>query len=79
MTPTNDRVLYLDKQGIHQSTVSWFYEYWEPTFTAEMKEFVDAIAEQRAPNAAGLIDGYKAVQWALAAKKAVDEEAVVKI
>lgn len=79
VTPTNDRVLYLDKQGIHQSTVSWFYEYWEPTFTAEMKEFVDAIAEQRVPNAAGLIDGYKAVQWALAAKKAVDEEAVVRI
>lgn len=79
VTPTNDRVLYLDKGGIHQSTVSWFYEYWEPTFTAEMKEFVDAIAEDRPANAAGLIDGYKAVQWALAAKKAVDEEAIVKI
>jgi len=44
-----------------------------------MKEFVDAISEGRAPNAAGLMDGYKAVQWALAAKKAVDEETVVKI
>ena len=79
VTPTNDRVLYLDKKGIHQSTVQWFYEYWEPTFTAEMREFVDAISEKRASNAAGLMDGYKAVQWALAAKKAVEEETVVKI
>ena len=36
----------------------WFYEYWETTFTAEMKGFMDAIAEQRAPNAVGLMDGY---------------------
>ena len=79
VTPTNVRVLYLDKGGIHQSTVSWFYEYWKSTFTAEMKEFVDAIAENRPVNAAGLMDGYKAVQWALAAKKAVDEETIVKI
>lgn len=38
--------------------ILWFYEYWEPTFIAEMKKFVDAIAEQRAPNAAGRMDGY---------------------
>lgn len=79
VTPTNDRVLYLDKRGIQQSTVQWFYEYWEPTFTAEMQEFADAIQEQRPSRAAGLTDGYKAVEWALAAKKAVEEEMVVKI
>lgn len=78
VTPTNDRLLCMDKGGIHQSTVQWFYEYWEPTFTAEMQSFVDAVAEKRPP-AVGLMDGYKAVQWALAAKKAVDEETVVKL
>lgn len=79
VTPTNDRVLYLDKNGITQSTVKWFYEYWEPTFTAEIKEFINAIAENRQPAAAGLIDGYKAVEWALAAKKAIDEELVISL
>lgn len=78
VTPTNDRVLYLDKNGINQTTVKWFYEYWEPTFTAEMQDYVNAIAEGRQP-LVGLMDGYKAVQWALAAKKAVDEETVVEI
>ncbi len=78
VTPTNDRVLYLDKNGINQTTVKWFYEYWEPTFTAEMKDFVDSIANSRPP-LVGLMDGYKAVEWALAAKKAVDEETVVNL
>ncbi len=78
VTPTNDRVLYLDKNGINQTTVKWFYEYWEPTFTAEIKDFVDAIANNRPP-LVGLMDGYKAVEWALAAKKAVEEETVVNL
>lgn len=78
VTPTNDRLLCMDKGGIHQSTVQWFYEYWEPTFTAEMQSFVDAVAQGKPP-VVGLMDGYKAVQWALAAKKAVDEETVVKL
>ena len=78
VTPTNDRLVCLDQGGVHQSTLQWFYEYWEPTFTAEMQGFVDAIAEAKPP-AVGLMDGYKAVQWALAAKKAVDEETVVTL
>ena len=78
VTPNNDRLLSMDKGGVHQSTVQWFYEYWEPTFTAEMQSFVDAIA-QGGPPAVGLMDGYKAVEWALAAKKAVDQETVVKL
>ncbi len=78
VTPTNDRVLYLDKSGINQTTVKWFYEYWEPTFTAEMKDFVDSIVNNHPP-LVGLMDGYKAVEWALAAKKAVDEETVVTL
>ncbi|MDR0841654.1 MAG: Gfo/Idh/MocA family oxidoreductase [Christensenellaceae bacterium] len=78
VTPTNDRVVYFDKSGVNQSTVQWFYEYWEPTFTAEIQSFVDTIIG--APQvAAGLMDGYKAVEWALAAKKAVDEEITVHL
>lgn len=79
VTPTNDRVLYLDKSGIGQTTVKWFYEYWEPTFTAEMREFVNAVAKGAQPAAANLMDGYKAVQWAMAAKQAVAEETVVTL
>jgi myo-inositol 2-dehydrogenase/D-chiro-inositol 1-dehydrogenase len=78
-TPTNDRVVSLDKGGVHQSTLSWFYEYWEPTFTAELQSFVNAVEGVSPPEGAGLMDGYKAVEWALAAKRAVDEETVVKI
>jgi len=78
VTPTNDRVLYMNQNGINQTTVKWFYEYWEPTFVAEIQDYVDAIANNRPP-LVGLMDGYKAVEWALAAKKAVDEETVVKL
>ncbi|MDL2236201.1 Gfo/Idh/MocA family oxidoreductase, partial [Christensenellaceae bacterium OttesenSCG-928-L17] len=77
VTPTNDRVLYLDKNGINQSTIKWFYDYWEPTFAAELQAFVNAIALGETSQAATLDDGYQAVHWALAAKKAVDEETVV--
>ena len=78
-TPTNDRVVSLDKGGIHQSTLTWFYEYWEPTFTAELKSFVGAVSGGHPLMGAGLMDGYKAVEWALAAKRAVDEETIVSI
>lgn len=78
-TPTNDRVVSLDKGGAHQSTLSWFYEYWEPTFTAELQSFVNAVEGVSPLEGAGLMDGYKAVEWALAAKRAVDEETVVKL
>lgn len=78
-TPTNDRVVSLDKGGMNQSTLSWFYEYWEPTYTAEIQNFVDAVAGSAPLTGANLIDGYKAVEWALAAKRAVDNETIVTI
>lgn len=78
-TPTNDRVVSLNKSGINQSALTWFYEYWEPTFTAEIQSFVNAVAGSSPLEGAGLVDGYKAVEWALAAKRAVDDEAVVTI
>lgn len=78
VTPTNDRVLYLDKGGITQTCAQWFYEYWEPTYTAEIRDFVDSIQNNKQP-LVSFMDGYKAVEWAMAAKKAVDEETVVKL
>lgn len=79
VTPNNDRVMYLDQKGAHQTTLQWFYDYWAPTFIAEIKEFADAIAEGRPSRSAGLMDGYKAVEWAIAAKRAVDEETIVTL
>lgn len=80
VTPTNDRLLYLDKGGVHQTTSQWFFEYWEPTFGSEMTAFVEAVRTgEPSPIAATLTDGYEAVRWALAAKKAVDEETVVAL
>jgi predicted dehydrogenase len=64
---------------MNQSTLSWFYEYWEPTYTAEIQNFVDAVAGSAPLTGANLIDGYKAVEWALAAKRAVDDETIIKI
>jgi predicted dehydrogenase len=43
-----------------------------------MQHFVDCIAGNKQP-LVGLEDGYKAVQWALVAKKAVAERKVVEI
>lgn len=75
-TPTNDRVTYLNVEGVNQKCVKWFYEYWEPTFVAEMQHFVDCISQDKKP-IVGLIDGYKAVEWAFAAKEAVDKRTIV--
>jgi myo-inositol 2-dehydrogenase/D-chiro-inositol 1-dehydrogenase len=77
-TPTKDRVTYLNVDGVNQKCVQWFYEYWEPSFVAEMQHFVDCIAGNKQP-LVGLEDGYKAVQWAFAAKEAVAERKVVEM
>jgi myo-inositol 2-dehydrogenase/D-chiro-inositol 1-dehydrogenase len=77
-TPTKDRVTCLNVDGVNQKCVQWFYEYWEPSFIAEMQHFVDCIAGNKQP-LVGLEDGYKAVQWALVAKKAVAERKVIEI
>ncbi|MGD8401139.1 MAG: Gfo/Idh/MocA family oxidoreductase, partial [Bacillota bacterium] len=77
-TPTKDRVTCLNVDGVNQKCVQWFYEYWEPSFIAEMQHFVDCIAGNKQP-LVGLEDGYKAVQWALVAKEAVAERKVIEI
>ena len=76
MLPLKDRVTYMNGQGISFNTADWFYEYWEPTFLEEMKDFVSCIREGRTP-LVGLEDGYRAVEWAVSATKAVKEKKVV--
>jgi myo-inositol 2-dehydrogenase/D-chiro-inositol 1-dehydrogenase len=75
-TPNKDRVVSLDKNGASTECVSWFYEFWEPTYEAEIQHFADCIQNKTQP-IVDLMDGYKAVQWAFAAKEAVDNRRVV--
>ena len=75
-TPYKDRVTYMNTNGVTVQCVEWFFEYWEPTFLAEMQDFVDCIIEDRQP-LVGLDDGYKAVEWAYAATDAVKNRRIV--
>ena len=76
--PAKDRVTYMNGTGVYRECVEWFYEYWEPTFCAEMQHFVDCVIAERDP-LVGLEDGYRAVEWACAATEAVRERKVVRI
>ena len=75
-TPYKDRVTYMNANGVTVQCAEWFFEYWEPTFLAEMQDFVDCIIEDRQP-LVSLEDGYKAVEWAYAATDAVREQKIV--
>jgi myo-inositol 2-dehydrogenase/D-chiro-inositol 1-dehydrogenase len=75
-TPYKDRVTYMNANGVTVQCAEWFFEYWEPTFLAEMQDFVDCIIEDRQP-LVSLEDGYKAVEWAYAATEAVREQKIV--
>jgi myo-inositol 2-dehydrogenase / D-chiro-inositol 1-dehydrogenase len=77
-TPNKDRMVSLNKYGENTECVTWFFEFWEPTFEAELQHFADSIQNNTQP-IVGLMDGYKAVQWAFAAKEAVDKRVVVKL
>ncbi|MBN1834638.1 MAG: Gfo/Idh/MocA family oxidoreductase [Spirochaetales bacterium] len=76
--PVKDRVTYMNASGVCNQCVEWFFEYWEPTFCAEMQHFVDCVRENSEP-LVGLEDGYRAVQWACAATEAVRERKVVAV
>jgi myo-inositol 2-dehydrogenase/D-chiro-inositol 1-dehydrogenase len=78
-TPDKNRVLSMNGHGTTRDTTKDFYEFWMPTFANEIREFADAIKEGRAPEAAGLDDGIRAVKWAMAAKEAVERRAVVQV
>jgi predicted dehydrogenase len=73
-----DRIVRLDQEGTHRSYSGWFFEYWEPTYLAEMQDFVDSIIEDRPP-LVGLEDGYKAVEWAFTAAEAVEKGDIVRM
>jgi len=77
-TPNKDRVVQMNSNGITTECVKWFFEFWEPTFKAELQDFADCIQQGRQPKA-GLMDGYKAVKWAFAAKEAVDKRTIVNM
>ncbi len=76
--PARDRNLYMGEGGVTQTCAGWFYEYWEPTFRAELLHFVDCIRQDRQP-LVGLEDGYRAVEWAVAATAAVREKKIVRL
>ncbi|CCQ97625.1 Oxidoreductase domain protein [[Clostridium] ultunense Esp] len=76
--PNKDRLVSLNKDGASVECVEWFFEFWEPTFEAEIQHFVNCIQNDTQP-IVGLIDGYKAVKWAFAAKEAVDKRTVIKM
>ncbi len=78
ITPNKDRVVSMNKNGVNTECVSWFFEFWEPTFEAELQHFADCIQNNTKP-IVNFMDGYKAVQWAFAAKEAVDKRKIVKV
>jgi len=78
LVPNKDRLISFNKDGANVECVEWFYDFWEPTFEAELRHFVDCIQNNTKP-IAGLMDGYKAVQWAFAAKEAVANRSVINL
>ncbi len=77
-TPVKDRVTYMNANGVTVKCVDWFFEYWEPTFLAEMQDFCDCIIEDRQPFVS-LEDGFRAVEWACAATDAVRNRKIVQV
>ncbi len=77
-SPDKDRVTLMNNDGVHKQCAQWFFEYWEPTFLAEMEAFVACIRENKDPQVS-LMDGYKAVAWAQAATEAVRSKSVVSL
>lgn len=76
--PNRDRLISLNGDGANIECVEWFYDFWEPTFEAELKHFVDCIQNNTKP-LVGLMDGYKAVQWAFAARDAVAKRSIINL
>jgi myo-inositol 2-dehydrogenase / D-chiro-inositol 1-dehydrogenase len=71
-----DRNVYLDERGAGAECASWFYEYWKDTYLAEIEDFVRCIRTGDEPKV-GLLDGYKAMEWAFKAHEAVSQQKVV--
>ena len=76
ITPSKNRVISFNKHGMQAEYMKDFFTFWEPTFAAELQHFADCIEKGEQP-VVGLMDGYKAVEWAFAAKEAVAEQTMV--
>ena len=73
-----DRLVWMDAQGVTRQYSEWFFDYWKPSYCAELQAFADSI-RQGAPPRVGLEDGYQAVKWALRATAAVKSGRVVQM
>ncbi len=76
VTPSKNRVVSFNRNGVQAEYMKDFFSFWEPTFAAELQHFTDCIQHCRKP-IVNLMDGYKAVEWAFAAKEAVDKQTTV--
>jgi myo-inositol 2-dehydrogenase / D-chiro-inositol 1-dehydrogenase len=74
----NSRTMYLNETGVARQCSKWFFEYWQDTYFKEIEDFVSCILTGSSPKV-DLIDGYKAVEWALKAAEAVDTETVIRM
>jgi myo-inositol 2-dehydrogenase / D-chiro-inositol 1-dehydrogenase len=74
----NSRIMYLNESGTARHCSKWFFEYWQDTYSKEIEDFVSCILTGSKPKV-DLIDGYKAVEWALKAAEAVDKEIIVRL
>ncbi len=74
-----NRITWMDQEwGAHRDYTQWFFEYWEPTYLAELQDFVDAVVQDRQP-LVGLEDGIKAMEWAFTAAEAVEKGKIVTL
>lgn len=76
VTPSKNRIVAFNRNGMQAEYMKDFFTFWEPTFAAELQHFTDCIQNNEKP-IVNLMDGYKAVQWAFAAKEAVDGQKTV--
>lgn len=71
-----NRSMYLGPSGMNRTYTDWFFDYWKDTYRAEISDFVECILTGKNPKVS-LVDGYKAVEWAMKAKEAVDRKTIV--
>ncbi len=73
----NTKNYYLNESGVTRNCSEWFYEYWKESYYEEIKHFVECIKTE-GHFKVDYLDGYKAVEWALMADKAVREKRVIR-
>jgi myo-inositol 2-dehydrogenase/D-chiro-inositol 1-dehydrogenase len=76
---TPDSHVYSNAEGVFSAKPLYFFlERYMDSFIAEMKEFVEAIKQDK-PTPVGGLDGRKPVVIAMAAKKSLLENRPVKL